>query len=221
MAKTLLNSVNQILKRVGNVQGDADALVTLTSGARQRSIDVAIQVINEGIDELYSSCNMAQPKELGSSTITLVTNDRDYTVATDLVQIRWPLIDKTNDQYIWPYPGGYEQMLLDDPGQEWTGLPHYGVISPEDGTLYLDRLPTSAENGNIYTYKYDKELELSAASDTVPFGNAVWRAMVPAWVQLYRRDIQYEFDANLFTLSIGRAARLLSQNQMRSSYARR
>ena len=221
MAKTLLNCVNEILKRVGQIHGDSDALVVLTSGARQRSIDVSIQVINEGIDELYSTSALAMPNEVAESTITLATNDKDYALASDLVALRWPLIDKTNNQYIYKFPGSYNDMLLLDPEQDDTGTPYWGVISPVNSQLFLDRKPDASVNGNIYTYQYDKELELTDAADTVPFNNAVFRAMVPAWVQLYRRSIQNDFDEAIFRASMGRASRLLTQEQPRQDWCPR
>jgi hypothetical protein len=218
MAKTLLNAVNEILVRVGNVHGDTGLLASLTSSARQRPIDIAIQVVNEGIDELYTTCRLPLPLSQAESTITLVASDRDYSLASDLVQMRWPLIDKTNAQYIHPYPGGYNAILVNDPEQDDTGLPYYGAISPVDGTLYLDRLPTSADAGRIYTYQYDKDLVLTDKDDTVPFNDTVFRAMVPAWAQLWRRDQQKEFDAAIFRMSVGRAAGLLSKALPRDDY---
>jgi hypothetical protein len=218
MAKTLLNAVNEILKRVGNIAGDDGLLTTLSSSGRQRSIDIAIQVINEGIDELYTACQLPMPLSQAESTITLVASTRSYALATDLVQMRWPLIDKTNAQYIYSYPGGLNAILVNDPEQDDTGLPHYAAISPVDGTLYLDRLPTATEADKVYTYQYDKDLELSAATDTVPFGNLVFRAMVPAWVQLWRRDQQREFDQGIFRMSVGRAAAALSQTLPSDNY---
>ena len=218
MAKTLLNATNEILKRTGIIAGDAAALTTLTDSARQRAVDICIQVVNEGIDELYSATSVPKPKEQAESTITLTTSDRSYALASDLVQLRFPLIDKTNTQFIFEFPGGYNAILLLDPEQDDTGLPHFGAISPVDGELYLDRAPTSDDNGNVYTYQYDKELELTAATSEVPFGNAVFRAMVPAWVQLWKREMRNEFDGDLFNASIGRASRLLSRLQVRTSY---
>ncbi len=221
MAKTLLNCVNEVFKRVGLIHGDSAALTTLTSTARQRSIDVTKQIVNEGIDELYSISDKAMPKEQAEDTITLVVGDRDYALADDLVTMRWPMIDKTNNQYLQPYAGGYNQMIFDDPEQDDTGLPHFAAIRPTDGLLYLDRAPTSEEAGRVYTYQYDKELELTTAASTVPFGNTVFRAMIPVWAQLYRRDMENSFDQDIFKLSIGRAARLLSQEQPRDNYSPR
>ncbi len=218
MAKTLLNGVNEILKRVGLVAGDAGTLTTLTDNARQTAIDTAVQVINEGIDALYAASPEAQPNEQGESTLTLVAGTRAYSLATDLVQMRWPLIDKTNSQTIEEYPGGYNAMLSADIEQDDTGLPMLGAIRPTDGKLHLDRAPTSAEAGRIYTYQYDADQALAVAADTVPFTDAVFRAMVPAWVQLWKREKRNEFDNDLFQQTIGRAAQLLTEKQPRTHY---
>lgn len=221
MAKTLLNSINEIFRRTGLVAGDAGLLTTLTDAARQVSIDQAVQVVNEGIDELYTTSSVAHPNEQAESTITLVAGTLAYTLAADLIQLRWPLRDKTNSQWITEYPGGYDAMLTGDIEQDDTGLPHYAAIRATDGKLHLDRTPTSIEAGRVYTYQYDKTLELDAAADTVPFNDAVFRAMVPAWVQLFKRERRNEFDEPLYRQSIGRASRLLTQKQMRTSYSPR
>lgn len=216
--KTLLNCVNEILRRTAIIAGDAGLLTSLTDSARQVSIDQAVQVVNEGIDELYTTAEVAHPNEQAESTVTLLNATRAYTLATDMIQLRWPFIDKTNTQFIYHYPGGYNAMLLSDPEQDDTGLPHYATIRPTDGKLYLDCAPTTVEAGRVYTYQYDKSLELTVAASMVPFNDTVFRAMVPAWVQLFKRERRNEFDNDLYRLSVGRASRLLMQRQMRSSW---
>lgn len=218
MAKTLLNSVNEILKRVSVIAGDAGALTTLTDSARQVAIDVAVQVINEGVDDLYSASSIPKPSGQAQSTITLATSDRDYALASDLVRLRFPLIDKTNSQTIKAHPQGYNGILEGDLEQDDTGLPHYAAISPVNGHLYLDRIPTSDENGRIYTYQYEKDTVLAVAADTVPFGDAVFRAMVPCWVQLWKRERRNEFDGDLYRLNVGRASALMMQVEPRNSW---
>lgn len=218
MAKTLLNAVNEVLKRVGVIAGDAGALVSLTDSPRQVQIDVAVQVVNEGIVDLYSTSNIALPQEQTSSTITLVAGTRAYALAADLVQIRWPMIDRTNNQYLYDYPGGYNQMLFDDPEQDDTGLPHYGAIRPTDNLLHLDRTPAAEDAGRVYVYQYDKSLLLTAAASTVPFNDTVFTKMVPVWAQLWRRDRQNDFDAGLYRLNLGTASGLLTQKQPRDNY---
>jgi len=219
---TLLDGINEVFKRVNNIAGDANALTSLTDSARQHPIDVAIQVINEGIDELYSSSSRTvMPTAQQEGTITLAAGTRSYSLAANLIEMHFPLIDKTNTQFIWKYPGDYDDLLLLDPEQDDTGLPWWAVISPVDGTLYLNVAPTSAEAGRVYTYQYEKDLALSLATDTVPFSNTVFRAMVPAWVQLYKRELRNEFDQSLYANAIGRAARFLSELEPRDSWSPR
>lgn len=221
MAKTLLNACNEILKRVGVVAGDASELTSLTDSARQRAIDVAVQVINEGIDELYTINGKPLPREQAESTITLVAGTRAYALASDIVQLRYPLIDRTNSQTICEYPGGYNEILVADPELDDTGLPTAASIRPTDEYLFLDRAPTSNEAGRVYYYQYDRDVSLSAASDTMPFSDATFRAMVPAWVQLWKREMRNEFDAALFAMNVGRASRMVTLVQPRSNYCPR
>lgn len=221
MSKTLLNAVNEIFKRVNVIAGDATALTTLTDSARQHPIDVAIQVINEGIDELYSYTQEGLPQQQAESTITLAIGTREYSLATDLIRLHFPLIDRTNGQYIVQFPGGYDDMLEWDLQQNQTGQPMYAAISPINGKLRVEVAPSSSVNGRIYTYEYEKDLVLANASDAVPFGNVVFRSMVPAWVQLYKREMQGEFDQPLYASGIGRASRYMSELEPRPSYSSR
>jgi hypothetical protein len=218
MAQTLLQSVNEIFRRVGIIAGDAGELTSLTDSPRQPAIDVAVQAINEGVDDLYMTSDRPMPNEQAESAITLANGDRDYALASDLVQMRFPLIDKTNNQFITDYPGGYNQILIDDSEQDDTGLPHMAAIRPTDGQLYLDRAPTTIEAGRVYTYQYDKDLVLSVAADTVPFKDIVFRAMVPVWVQIWKREMRNEFDGELYNHNLGRACGALTQKHARTSW---
>jgi hypothetical protein len=216
--KTLLQSVNEVGKRASWIAGDAGALASLTDTGRQLFIDQTVQVINEGISELYTTSEIAHPNEQAESTVALQTGTRAYSLATDLVQLRWPLRDKTNNQFIVEMPGGYDAILNLDVQQDDTGLPYYAAIRPTDGKLHLDRAPTSVENGRTYTYQYDKSLLMSLLTDAVPFNDNVFYAMVPVWVQLYKRDARGEFDNELFKMHLGRASRILTQREQRASY---
>lgn len=221
MAKTLLNAVNETLKRVRIISGDSSALSTLVDPARQNYVDTAVQAINEALEELYSTSGLPMPEELSSDTIILATNVRSYGLPTNMVQMHWPLIDRTNTQYIYEYPGTYLDLLKIDPEQDDLGQPMFAAINPEDGELYLDRAPTSTYNGRVYTFQYDKDISLSSANDRVPFSDAVFRAMVPVWAELWKRDQRQSFDGDFVGLQIGRASRLVTQQQQRRSWRNR
>lgn len=219
MAKTLLNGVNEVLKRVQIIQGDSGEFTSLTDSARQIYIDLAVQVWNEQIDEIYSKTSVALPNEVTEATITLVTSDRDYALAADLVQLRFPFLDRTNGQYITEYPGGYEAMVTDQNFPDnYTGLPMSGAIRPTDGELYLNNIPTASENGLIYTYLYDKDTVLAIAADTVPFKDAVFRAMVPAVAEAWKKARRQRSNQKTYNNAMARAATLLTQNQLRTRY---
>ena len=214
MSHTLLDAVNETLKRA-NVIVTGNLFTTLTDTAQQHTIDIAVQVINEGIDELYSGTKM-MPKEQAESTITLVTGQREYSLASDLIRLLWPMIDRTNLQYLWEFPGEYDDLLFFDPQQNYTGLPLWGKISPITGSLRVDRACDTPDNGRIYTYEYEKNVTLVNASDTIPFNDETFRAMVPAWVQLYKREMRDEFDQALWQQSIGRASRMAREGLPRT-----
>lgn len=208
--KTLLEAVNDMFKMAHIIAGDADALTTLTDSARQADIDYCVIALNQVIDELYTSSDEPRPTQQAESTITLATGTRAYALATNYVRLHWPLIDKTNGQYIYEYEEDYNDILEDDPEQVWSGLPTYGVIRPTDGKLYVNAAPTSADNGKVYTYQYDQDMELSLAADEVPFNNTIYRAVIPAAFQVWKRERRDQFDPELFKAHFGRAARLLS-----------
>jgi len=218
MAKTLLDGANEVLKRVGVISGDGAVLTSLTSSSRQNAVDVAVQVINEGINDLYATSNVPKPNGQGEGTITLATGDRDYALETGLIRLRYPLRDKVNAQRIFEFPGGYNAMLDHDLEQDDTGLPIYAAISPVTGELHVDRAPTADDNGKVYTYQYEKDLALTLSTDTVPFKDNVFMAMVPVWVQLWKREKRNEFDGDLYRNSVGLAATLLTQRMPRDSY---
>lgn len=216
---TLLQGVNAVLKRHGLINGITGELASLTNPAIQRSIDLAISAWNEAVIDIYSIARKPMPNEVGSGTITLATSDRDYSLATDLVQLRWPLIDTTNNQVIDQYEGGYEKMRRDqtNPGS-YTGLPNFAAIRPTDGLLFMDRIPTAAENGKQYGYIYDKSLILSLAADNFPFNTSVYQMMILPVTELVRRELRNTFDKGLYDKRMADAAGLLTNEIPEASY---
>lgn len=222
MAKTLLNGVNEVLKRVGEIQGDAAALTSLTDSPRQAYIDLAIQIWNELIDEVYSAASVPLPSILAEATITLATGDRDYALNSAVTVLRWPLRNETTGLSIEEYPGGYMAMVDEQlVPANYTGLANYAAIRPTDGQLYLDRIPTSVENGLVYKYRYEKDGVLDEAADTMPFTDKVFRAMVPAVSEFWRKRQERSFDEALAAGSMARAVKLLRMVPQATSYARK
>lgn len=220
----LLDGVNEVLKKTGVLDSDSGLLSSLTDSARQTFIDSAVQALNESMDELYSVTNISKPKQLKEATITLATNIRDYSLHSGLVLLRreYHLIDETNNHIIGIMDeSGYWQIVRGDLEQDDTGLPAFCAISPVNGRLYFDRIPTANENGRVYKYRFDKDLELTAKNDEFPFTNAVFRALVPAAAQLWKLNHQKEFAGDIFRASMARASRLLRRQPANTSWAPR
>jgi len=157
---------------------------------------------------------------MGEDSVTLVTSTRAYSLASDLVQMLWPLLDETNGRFIYEYEDGYHALITQQIFPDnYTGIPYRGVIRPTDGLLYLDYIPTSDENGLIYKYRYLKDTILSVAADTFPCTDACFRALVPAGAEFVNRVHKNKFDEAMFKTSVGRAARLLGKPPQRNSYA--
>lgn len=220
MAKTLLNGVNHVLTR-SDVLDSGSTLSSLTDNARQTLIDLAVQVINETVDELYSLGGRSKPNQMKEATLTLVQNQRSYVLRSDLIRLRseYPLVDETNSQYIVILDeDGYRKIIMGDLEQDDTGLPSYCAINPTNGRLTMDVLPDSNASGRVYKYRYDKEFSLEAAGDTFPFSDAVFRAVMSAATELWRLYRHQDFSPDVFRLSLGRAGRLLRQLPPSDSY---
>ena len=205
MSTTLLTAVNDVLNRTGIISASG-TVSSLTNSGKQVYIDLIVQIWNETIDYTCNQMGIPHIGETGSSTVTLVNGTREYTLPSDLVQIRWPLVDTTNGHYIWEWPGGYERMRIDQfiPA-DWTGLPYAAAINPTTGDLRMDRTPTSAEDGFAYDVLYDKDLVMSASTDTVPFSDACYRALMPVVTEVFERRNRNDFDEKEWRENMARA----------------
>lgn len=215
---TLLDGVNEVLKRAAIIDSDGGELASLTDSSRQVWVDTAIQCWNEAIDDLYSLVNQPLPTRFAEATIVLATGDRDYALQS-ASRIFFPFRETTSGYRIEEYKAGYQSMVN---GQlvpaNYTGRALFACIRPSDGQLYLERIPTSSENGLTYTYGYEADTALSAAADTMPFSESCFRAMVPVVTQLWSREQQRQFDPQMYQANLGRAARFLRRMPARDTW---
>lgn len=216
MTKTLLNGVNDVLKRTGVIKGNSGDLVSLEDTQRQVNIDLAVQAWNETILELFDLSDTPMPNEMATQAITLVTNDRDYTLNSNVVTIRWPLRNDTTGFQVQHYPNGWEGIQEDQYlPNNYTGKPSFACIRP-DGLLYFDKIPTSAENGLTLTMYYDKSIIMSVFTDVFPFNDTVYQYLISAVTEKIKmgRDEQsearYKISLSKYNSMLGQAARKLS-----------
>jgi hypothetical protein len=213
MAKTLLDGVNEVLKKTDVLDSDAGLLTSLTDSARQSFIDLAVQALNETLDDLYHTAKLPKPKQLRESTLTLETGKQAYPLHSEMIELRreYLLIDETNNHFITILgETGYQQIIIGDLEQDDTGKPNWCAIRPTDGKLFFDRTPTSDENGLVYKYRFLKDLELTDAKDVFPFTNPVFRAVIVAATEMWKLHRHNEFSKELYDHGLARAMRLLN-----------
>ena len=218
MSSTLLDGVNEVLKRASIIDADGGELTTLTDSARQVWIDCAIQCWNEVVDELFTLTEQPKPTRFAEGTITLVAGTRAYSLST-ASRVYFPFREDTNGYRIEEYTGGYQQLVDSQlVPANYTGRPLWACIRPTDGKLYCDRIPDSGDAGLVYTYGYETDAGLAAAADTFPFSDSVFRALVPAVTAFWSRDQKRNYDSEVASLSFARAARLLRLTPARTSW---
>jgi hypothetical protein len=221
MAKTLLTGVNEVLKKVQIVNSNNE-LTSLTQSAKQIFIDNAVSAWGEAVDQIYSKAKINQPNQSEEETITLVEDQREYDLPCDLVQLNWPLHNETEGRYINKYPGGYTELrnALVQPAN-YTGQPTSGAISPVDGTLYIDMLPSASEAGDIYRFTYWKDLTITKATDQFPFSDTVFRALVPVVAEVWKFYQHNKYTDGIVKVNYGRAVRALKQEPRDASWITR
>lgn len=219
MAKTLLQGLNEVGRAVRIIAGDSTEFTSLTDASRQVFVDAIVRHWNDAVGELYASSEIPHPQELRQDSITLVTSDRSYVLATDLNVMRFPLLDETNGDHIFEFPGAYLDLRHSQPQpSNFTGQSVFAKVDPTNDEIYLDRIPTSFENGRVYQYWYDKDLELALAADTFPFKDIVFRHMVPIVTELFNRGENATFDTDNFRRSLGVASSYLTQRPSKTHY---
>ena len=244
MTVTWLDFVNNSLKRVRVIQGDAGELATstvtstatgltateaFTDSSRQTQVDLMLQVGNEVIHEMFSMGLL--PREAGTATITLTSNTREYALPTDFERFAGKTWEQrvfrgaTNGMLVYEYPGGYAQMLADQPvASDYRGDPSFYAISPTSALmLRFDRDAATGQNGNTYNTLYEKRIGFSStqATESLPFSDTVADSLVPVAAEEWTRAMRKEADPVRLRQSLGKALSYARMTQPRDRWGTR
>jgi hypothetical protein len=229
MAETLLSATNEVLKRVGLIQGDAAELTTLTDSPRQMDIDKIGQIWRE-VCRLLQSMGVF-PSEVTEGSLTLATDTREYAIPSDFVQMSGEsyetrvMVNASNRFRMFEYrsPPGISpdsQMFLDQPDpSNWVGIPYHWVLSDRGNFFRVERFPTSTENGLVYKFRYDTALTLITAGATFPFSDSVVGMLIPVVAHFVKVSSEARTSEAIIALPAWVAAvRFATRNKARSSY---
>jgi hypothetical protein len=219
MAHSLLDAVNFTAKKAHLIQGESGELSSLTNAAYQSDVDLIVDSIQEVIKTLLTFGGV-EPDMSSTGTVTLVDGTREYAPASDFQVLESnKMVNQTDGKWLSPYPGGYLGMFeAQHQPASYVGNPNYYCINPANGNFRLDTTPDSGQDGEVYTYVYQKSLSLSLAADTFPFHDEVVEDLIPAFAEFWKMQRDQNFNESLFNNSLSMAVRKIKGTPMRTRY---
>lgn len=171
---TFIDAVNQVLRREGIIRGDNDNLTTFTDTTHNATSQLAQIAVQDEITELVSRGLLNYQHK--TSTITLATGTRSYSLAADFIQMFGDppfFYDSTNNIEIYEYPGGENALRLNYYDYLTTqGGPNYWYMEKATTKqVSFFQLPNSGFNGRVLNYDYMADVNVTNSTDTVPTQN--------------------------------------------------
>lgn len=173
---TFLECINRILRSNAIIRGDTDTVATFNDVQHNASLNVGIVAVQNELIKLIAERLI--PKERNTSgSITFVTDTRTYDLATGFTRFYGEphFFNSTQNRQIYEYPGGLEKLQVEIFNYATQyGQPNWWYWEPTNSTLKkvgFFLVPSSAENGQVWTYDYEASVMVTASSDNLPFHN--------------------------------------------------
>lgn len=190
---TFLDAVNRVLRSAGILRGDDDLISTFADVQHNATMNLAILAIQSELTDLIS--DRLIPYEKTSSTIATVNGTRTYELASDFARFFGgaPFFYNSADNVaIYELRGGVDNLrheILDYQTQTGTPSAWYWESST---TKKIGFYPVPSQADTL-SYDYEKDVSVSAASDTLPFhteteGQAFVDMVVPLFKLLLTRQ---------------------------------
>ena len=171
---TFLNGVNRLLRTNSIIKGDDDDITTFDDSQHAAFIELAQIAIQNELNGLVAEEMI--PYEKTSATISMVTSQRTYTLASDFVRFfgtRPSFYDSTDNIRRYELRGGEDQLRDADlkyatnEGNPWAW--YWDSTTTKKVGFY--NVPDSTYSGRSFTYDYEKSVSVTNSSDTLPFHN--------------------------------------------------
>ena len=182
---TYLEAVNIVLREGGIIAGDDDEITSFSETQHENHLNLAKRAIKRELNDLLS--DKALPYEEGEAYITLVSNQRLYSVASDFIRFTDPCpfmleVDAatstgvSQNRRIFPYKKQAKEEdirrdLMDY--RDTNGEPQFFYVNK--GTTHqvgFYPVPDTNQAGDIYRYWYQKNRSVSVETDVIPMINA-------------------------------------------------
>lgn len=171
-----LDGVNRILRSSALIRGDTDLVATFNDTAHNASLNVAIIAVQNELVKLVADRLISKERRTTGS-ITFSTNTRTYDLATGFTRFfATPYFYRAaENRQIYEYSGGVEKLQTDIYNyQTQYGPPNWWYWEPGNTTnkqVGFFMVPSSTENGKVWTYDYQTSVIVTASSDELPFHN--------------------------------------------------
>ena len=169
---TFLGAVNRILRITGIIRGDTDVIQTFSDLQHGATLNLAIIAIQDTFTDIMAFYDF--PAERGTASLTMVTGQQAYPLATDFVEF-WQdgafFYDATGSNHIFEYPGGERQLNRSIfTYRTDLGSPNWWYyIEGTSKQVGFYQVPNSVYGGRVFTYDYEKDIVPTQATDQMPF----------------------------------------------------
>lgn len=196
---TFLEGINRVLRVNGFLGDDDDDLTSFTTTQHQASLNIAKIAIQTTLTSLIS--DQMIPYEEAETTLTYVTSQRTYDLASDFVRFSGKeayLAEMDGTEIssfrVFKYKGGEDRLRRTIHNYRDTeGQPIWWYwVNATTKKIGFYPVPDSNQNGKELKYFYEKDVSVSIASDTLPLQNTM---EFDAFTNMAARTMKYIFES--------------------------
>jgi hypothetical protein len=187
----LITAIGRLLENQGIIRGDTDLPTTLSDLQHGATIRLARNAIQDELNELISD-NLIPYEHAGTGSVVTVAGTRSYALPANFIRMfgNAYLIDSTSNNWIPEYPGGEIGLQ--------SIYNNYKTQQSEPQYWYFDATTTKKiafwpvpQSAKTYTFDYEMDVSVTAATDTLPFHN---ESEAQAFCRLAGRRFKFMFE---------------------------
>lgn len=185
---TLIQAIARIMRAEGLIRGDTDAPTSLSDLQHGATINLAVIAVQDELNEIASDSMLPYEKDTTGS-ITTVAGTRSYALASNFIRFvgKAMLYCSADNFEMFEFPGGEERLK--------TQVPNYKTLQSNPFAFYFEHGTTKKisfypvpQEAKTYIYDYEKDISVTAATDTMPFHNEI---EAQAFCRLAARRFKY------------------------------
>ncbi len=185
---TLIQAIARIMRAEGIIRGDTDAPTSLSDLQHGATVNLGALAVQDELIEIASDVMLPYEKDT-SGTITTVSGTRSYLLASNFVRfVGRPMLYCSADNFeMFEHKGGEESLKIQVPNYKTLQSTPFSFYFEYGTTKKISFYPIPQE-AKTYTYDFEKDISVTAATDTLPFHNEI---EAQAFCRLAARRFKY------------------------------